>query len=321
MKKLRAAAVIVFIASLVLLGLSAFRGRADKIPGPEIQMDADLIEVSVNDGEDVLKRGVTATDAAGNDVTDTLEVESIGPFNEAGRRVVTYVAFDPRGKVGRAKREVSYTDYASPRFRFERPLLLPANSKNLLTGVTVEDDFDGEQYGNIWIQYDGVIDSSIPGEYQVVLEATNSAGDTASLPVTIEIYDEAARAGLPVIRLKEYVVYLEEGAQWNPQQYLDSVLIGGTKYAVGAASGETAAAGTETATGGEAAEAATDTAATTQAANRVIAADRITVNGNVNTAVPGNYEAVYTFEDTEHGTGTGSVRLYVVVTERRSAGR
>ena len=319
MKKLRAAAVIVFIASLVLLGLSAFRGRADKIPGPEIQMDADLIEVSVNDGEDVLKRGVTATDAAGNDVTDTLEVESIGPFNDAGRRVVTYVAFDPRGKVGRAKREVSYTDYASPRFRFERPLLLPANSKNLLTGVTVEDDFDGEQYGNIWIQYDGVIDSSIPGEYQVVLEATNSAGDTASLPVTIEIYDEAARAGLPVIRLKEYVVYLEEGAQWNPQQYLDSVLIGGTKYAVGAAGGETAAA-TDTAAGGETA-AATDAAAATQAANRVIAADRITVNGNVNTAVPGNYEAVYNYEDTEHGTGTGSVRLYVVVTERRNAGR
>ena len=319
MKKLRAAAVIVFIASLVLLGLSAFRGRADKIPGPEIQMDADLIEVSVNDGEDVLKRGVTATDAAGNDVTDTLEVESIGPFNEAGRRVVTYVAFDPRGKVGRAKREVVYTDYSSPRFRFERPLLLPANSKNLLTGVTVEDDFDGEQYGNIWIQYDGVIDSSIPGEYQVVLEATNSAGDTASLPVTIEIYDEAARAGLPVIRLKEYVVYLEQGAQWNPQQYLDSVLIGGTKYAVGAAGGETAAA-TDTAAGGETA-AATDAAAATQAANRVIAADRITVNGNVNTAVPGNYEAVYTYEDTEHGTGTGSVRLYVVVTERRNAGR
>ena len=301
MKKLRAAAVIVFIASLVLLGLSAFRGRADKVPGPEIQMDADLIEVSVNDGEDVLKRGVTAADAAGNDVTDTLEVESIGPFNEAGRRVVTYVAFDPRGKVGRAKREVVYTDYSSPRFRFERPLLLPANSKNLLTGVTVEDDFDGEQYGNIWIQYDGVIDSSIPGEYQVVLEATNSAGDTASLPVTIEIYDESVRAGLPVIRLKEYVVYLEQGAQWNPQQYLDSVLIGGTKYAVGAAGGETAAAA--------------------QAANRVIGADRITVNGNVNTAVPGNYEAVYTYEDTEHGTGTGSVRLYVVVTERRNAGR
>ena len=153
------------------------------------------------------------------------------------------------------------------------------------------------------------------------LEATNSAGDTASLPGTIGIYDESVRAGLPVIRLKEYVVYLEEGAQWNPQQYLDSGLIGGTKYVVGAASGETAAAGTETATGGEAAEAATDTAATTQAANRVIAADRITVNGNVNTAVPGNYEAVYTFEDTEHGTGTGSVRLYVVVTERRNAGR
>ena len=300
MKKLRAAAVIVFIASLVLLGLSAFRGRADKVPGPVIQMDSNLIEVSVSDGEDALKRGVTATDAAGGDVTDTLEVESVGPFNESGRRVVTYVAFDSGNKLARAQREVSYTDYASPRFRFERPLLLPANSKNLLTGVTVEDDFDGEQYGNIWIQYDGVIDSSIPGEYQVVLETTNSAGDTASLPVTIEIYDETVRAGLPIIKLKEYVVYLEEGAQWNPRQYLDSVTIGGSEYAVTTTGSETAPA---------------------QAASNVIDADRINVTGNVNTKVPGNYEVVYTYEDTETGTGTGSVRLYVVVTERRGAGK
>lgn len=300
MKKLRAASVIVFIACLALLGVNTFKARANKGPGPVIQMDAGVVEVSVNDGEEALKRGIVVKDAAGGDVTDTLEVESVSPFNEAGHRVVTYVAFDSKNKLARAQREVSYTDYTSPRFHFERPLMFPADSSNLLSGVTVVDGFDGVQFNNIWIRHDGIIDVSMPGEYPVVLETSNSAGDTASLPVTIEIYDESIRAGLPTIKLKEYVVYLEQGAQWNPQQYLNSVMIGGSEYAVAGTGGETAAV---------------------PAAGGVVDAGRINVTGSVNTAVPGNYEVVYTFEDTENGTGTGSVRLYVVVTERRDAGK
>jgi hypothetical protein len=166
--------------------------------------------------------------------------------------------------------------------------------------VTVVDAFDGVQFNNIWIQNDEIIDVWMPGEYPVVLETTNSVGESVSLPVTIEIYDETARAGLPQIKLKEYVVYLEQGAQWNPQQYLDSVVIGGSKFDVATAGGETAPA---------------------QAAGNVIDAGRINVTGTVNTTVPGNYEVIYTYEDAENGTGTGSVRLYVVVTERRSAGK
>ena len=269
MKKLRAASVIVFIACLALLGVSAFKARANKGPGPVIQMDAGVIEVSVNDGEEALKRGIVVKDAAGNDVTDTLEVESVGPFNEAGHRVVTYVAFDSKNKLARAQREVSYTDYTSPRFHFERPLSFPADSANLLSGVTVVDAFDGVQFNNIWIQNDEIIDVWMPGEYPVVLETTNSVGESVSLPVTIEIYDETARAGLPQIKLKEYVVYLEQGAQWNPQQYLDSVVI-------------------------------------------LLVELQVEVDGGTNR---------YTYEDAENGTGTGSVRLYVVVTERRGAGK
>ena len=210
------------------------------------------------------------------------------------------MAFDSRNKLARAQREVSYSDYTPPRFHFERPLVFPADSSNLLSGVTVEDSLDGVRFDNIWIQYDGIIDVSMPGEYPVVLETTNSAGDAVSLPVTIEIYDETVRAGLPIIKLKEYVVYLEEGAQWNPRQYLDSVTIGGSEYAVTTTGSETAPA---------------------PAAGNVIDAGRINVTGSVDTKVPGNYEAVYTCEDTENGTGTGSVRLYVVVTERRGAGK
>ena len=328
MKKLRAASVIVFIACLALLGVSAFKARANKGPGPVIQMDAGVIEVSVNDGEEVLKRGIVVKDAAGNDVTDTLEVESVGPFNEAGHRVVTYVAFDSKNKLARAQREVSYTDYTSPRFHFERPLSFPADSANLLSGVTVVDAFDGVQFNNIWIQNDEIIDVWMPGEYPVVLETTNSVGESVSLPVTIEIYDETARAGLPQIKLKEYVVYLEQGAQWNPQQYLDSVVIGGSKFDVATAGGETApaqaegdAVATAAAEGDAVTLAAGDAVAAAQAAGNVIDAGRINVTGTVNTTVPGNYEVIYTYEDAENGTGTGSVRLYVVVTERRGAGK
>lgn len=317
MKKLRAASVIVFIACLALLGVSAFKAMANKGPGPVIQMDAGVIEVSVNDGEEALKRGIVVKDAAGNDVTDTLEVESVGPFNEAGHRVVTYVAFDSKNKLARAQREVSYTDYTSPRFHFERPLSFPADSANLLSGVTVVDAFDGVQFNNIWIQNDEIIDVWMPGEYPVVLETTNSVGESVSLPVTIEIYDETARAGLPQIKLKEYVVYLEQGAQWNPQQYLDSVVIGGSKFDVAVTGGETAPAQAA----GNAAQAAGDAVAAAQAAGNVIDAGRINVTGTVNTTVPGNYEVIYTYEDAENGTGTGSVRLYVVVTERRGAGK
>lgn len=317
MKKLRAASVIVFIACLALLGVSAFKARANKGPGPVIQMDAGVIEVSVNDGEEALKRGIVVKDAAGNDVTDTLEVESVGPFNEAGHRVVTYVAFDSKNKLARAQREVSYTDYTSPRFHFERPLSFPADSANLLSGVTVVDAFDGVQFNNIWIQNDEIIDVWMPGEYPVVIETTNSVGESVSLPVTIEIYDETARAGLPQIKLKEYVVYLEQGAQWNPQQYLDSVVIGGSKFDVAVTGGETAPAQAA----GNAAQAAGDAVAAAQAAGNVIDAGRINVTGTVNTTVPGNYEVIYTYEDAENGTGTGSVRLYVVVTERRGAGK
>ena len=67
--------------------------------------------------------------------------------------------------------------------------------------------------------------------------------------------------------------------------------------------------------------AAGDAVAATQAAGNVIDAGRINVTGTVNTTVPGNYEVIYTYEDAENGTGTGSVRLYVVVTERRGAGK
>ena len=45
------------------------------------------------------------------------------------------------------------------------------------------------------------------------------------------------------------------------------------------------------------------------------------IESDVETDVPGYYEVVYSFEDTEFATGTGKARLYVVVTEGRDEGK
>ena len=50
-------------------------------------------------------------------------------------------------------------------------------------------------------------------------------------------------------------------------------------------------------------------------AQRTISYDRVYIESEVNTDVIGSYEVLYSFEDTISKTGTGKVRLYVVVTD------
>ena len=48
--------------------------------GPQISVGEPLIEVGVKDSEDVLLQGVTASDSADGDVSDSLSVENISTF-------------------------------------------------------------------------------------------------------------------------------------------------------------------------------------------------------------------------------------------------
>ena len=48
---------------------------------------------------------------------------------------------------------------------------------------------------------------------------------------------------------------------------------------------------------------------------RTISYDMVNIESEVDTDVTGYYEVLYTFEDTISETGTGKVRLYVVVTD------
>ena len=299
MRRLKRLSAALFIISLILLVFHVFKVRIlDDRTGPVFHMDNRTVEVSVKDEQEALIKGLTATDAKDGDVSDSIIVESVGPFTGSGSRIVTYAAFDSDNHVTHTKREMIYTDYVPSRFHLSKPLSFAMNTVNILNGVSVEDSIDGDLTRNVRMVSDGEIDTAHVGEYSARLKVTNSAGAISYLPVTVEIYDASVFHRLPLLNLKEYAVYVEKGDEFDEREYLTSIVINGTSYSMTEEEG----------TYGSPAEAQEE-------AQRTIGYDRVYIESEVDTDVIGSYEVLYSFEDTISKTGTGKVRLYVVVTD------
>ena len=302
MRKLRTLSMTLFIAALILFGINfCIKTIYEDRTGPVFQIDDNLVRVSVNDDEKALLRGMQVTDKSDGDVTDSVIVESISPFTGTGRRIVNYAAFDSDNHVTHAKRELVYTDYRPSRFYLNKPLSFALNATNLLDGITVDDCIDGDITKNVKLVSEEEIDTSHVGEYGARLKVTNSAGGVSYLPVTIEIYDASARYRLPQLQLSENVVYLERGEDFDEEEYLSSITIGGTEYSMT----------NETGTYGSRRTQQDDE-------DNTISFSRVDIESDVDTDVSGYYEVMYSFEDTVENTGTGHARLYVVVLEGRT---
>ena len=299
MRRLRKLSTLLFLASVVLFGFYWYREKIVKDQtGPVFQIDDDILTVSVEDGEEALLNGITATDAADGDVTDSIIVETISPFTGTERRIVNYAAFDSDNHVTHVKREVAYSDYIPPRFKLSKPLAFAMNATNLLDGIKAEDCIDGDITRNIRMLTEDEIDTAHVGEYGARLKVSNSAGGTSYLPVTIEIYDASIRYRIPQIKLKDYLVYVGRGSDFDETEYLDTITVSGTEYDLVENGG----------TYGLRWLPADNT-------DKTIDYSRVEIESDVDTHVTGCYEVVYTFEDTENYSGTGTNRLYVVVTE------
>lgn len=292
MRRLRTVSITLLIIAIVLFGIHIFRVRflKDKT-GPVFNVDSNLVEVSVKDGEEAWLKGVTATDAADGDVTDSIIVEAISPFTGRQHRIVTYAAFDSDNHVTHGKREIVYTDYEPSAFNLSRQLSFAMNSTNLLEGITAEDCIDGDITKSIRMMSDEEIDTAHVGEYPARLKVTNSAGGVSYLPITVEVYDPTVYYRLPQVKLTKNVVYVEKGSDFNEEDYLDSITVNGTEFLFTEESGNT------------------------------IEYDRVDIESDVDTDVSGYYEVVYSYQDTVSKTGTGKARLYVVITDGRNGAK
>ena len=208
--------------------------RSNDTVGPNIEMDSSQIELSVRDLQVKLLRGMTATDARDGDVTDTLVIESISDFVGKNTRTVTYAAFDKDNNVTKATRSLIYTDYEPARFSLSGPLRFPVstNQQNILGMISVTDSIDGDISDKVNFSSSSVINIDTAGDYKVIMEVTNSAGDTFSLPLTIAIYDTSAYNAAPKIQLSSYLVYTKVGQAVDPMEYIDGMTYRGTDYRI-----------------------------------------------------------------------------------------
>ena len=265
--------------------------------GPEISMDSDIIEISVTDDSSAILEGVTARDNRDGDTTEYLLVEQLTNFIEKGRRQATIAAFDEAGNVTKEVREVVYTDYESPKFALSEPLSFPTNSNSVVRFISAYDCLDGDISVFIKLSSEEGISLTTEGLYQAMFTVSNSAGDTATLPVTVEIYNSSERSRKPNIVLSDYLVYVEKDAAFNARSYIEEVYYGNRSY-------EKEADGLLHYSG---------SAYYSNTMPETISYSEFDIENPVDTSVPGVYEVVYSYSWEESDPGT--TRLIVVVTE------
>lgn len=285
---------LLFVVTLGAFAAFLFFHRSEvDSRGPVIHIEEPLIEVSVGDGDDRFLEGVTASDSSDGDVTESVAVENVSNFYSNGKRLITYVAFDSDNHVGRATRELRYTDYESPRFVLEQPLQYFPGSVNLM--ISAWDCLDGDISSAIKLVVSDQITPDQPGEYKATFQVANSAGDVSSLPVTIEIMKNEKEV-VPVLNLDNYLEYIHQGDSFDPFDHLETIQISNKEYRVVEGQGNF----------GEEIDRDTE---------RVIGTDMVEVTGHVDTDKPGTYKVKYsiTVDKGNNEFISGHTALYVVV--------
>lgn len=230
MKRLR---ILIVAFALVVFGVYAvYRVReamTSDYVAPVITADSNVIEVSVNATDEELLTGLTASDNLDGDVTSSLVLASKSKFIMKGVRRISYAAFDKNNNVGTYMRELSYTDYISPRFSINQPLVsVKGNSnENFLDNITAYDCLDGDITKQIMITYgeQRAYSDSITAQ-KVNLQVTNSAGDTSTLEVEFSLEDYNTYSQ-QAPSLSNYVIYTEKGARPDYASLLNGVWSGG----------------------------------------------------------------------------------------------
>lgn len=302
---------IVGIVIVFFVGYCVRTNFKTDFSGPVIIGGQDKIKVSIHDGDEVLLQGITASDKKDGDVTDSLIVENVSNFAEDGTRIVTYAAFDSDNHISKMQREISYTDYVSPRFELNGSLRFRAGETvNIDKIVSATDCLDGDLSSKVKIRTDSVINNRVTGLYEVKYVVTNSAGDTVTLPINIEIYEPYDHE--VEMTLEKYLLYYT-GEEIDYKDYLVSIRSGNLEYAFsGVEPAQTQQPEEELPEDSENEDEKTEV--TEDMTPKTISKDSVRVESSVNPSKPGVYP-VYFYYTAEKGNYTSEAKevLYVVV--------
>ena len=213
--------VLILIGIAVFIGYRAYDAVRTDTQAPEITLSGVLPEISVRDSREALLQGITATDKHDGDVTDSMVIEKISLLDNTGRVCVSYAAFDKAGNVAKAQQEARFTDYISPRFSLEAPLLYRSGiTFDPLSNIGATDLFDGDIQHRIRATSLDNVAITTAGTHDVQFQVTNSLGDTVSIVLPVEVYETQNYTAS--VSLKSYLVYLKAGDKFQPATYLDT---------------------------------------------------------------------------------------------------
>lgn len=209
----------------VFFGYQAVASLSADTQPPSITVSDDIPMLSVLDADAALLTGLTATDDRDGDVSASLLVESVRLKDSDGTVEVTCAAFDSAGNVAKITRQAQYTDYRSPRFSLNQPLLFTYGSSfDVLDLLDATDVLDGDIQHRI--RATSLDDTSVSslGSHKLQFRVTNSLGDTVTLVLPVEVYTSGTYdLGLT---LSDYLVYLDRGSAFDARSYLLSATQG-----------------------------------------------------------------------------------------------
>lgn len=217
--KLFLIALLVLVTAL--FGFTMFREKSSgRDIGPTITCPQEVLEVSVNDGEEALLSGVTAADAQDGDLTKHILIQGVSRQITDNMTSITYLVFDSDGNSASATRSIRYTDYRKPCFAISESLVYNSTASiALLDRLQAVDCIDGDITNNIRVS--SLSTTSDPEIHTIDIQVTNSLSDTARLTIPLVVYSTTASRS--VIELRDYLVYLDQGAAFNARGYLESV--------------------------------------------------------------------------------------------------
>ena len=209
-------AALLAVTAVLYIGTGLFTRLSGREVGPVIECPEEVLEISIYDGTQALLTGVTARDDQDGDLTDRVMVGGVSKLIGGDRAKVTCMVFDSDDNMASLVRQVRDTDYRRPRISLKAPLVF-ANEKEakLLEQVEVTDVLDGDlsdkaRVSTLWATDD-------KGVYSATVLVTNSMGDTAMVDVPVLI----GRSG-GGIRLRQQVIYLQQGDAFDPKAALAS---------------------------------------------------------------------------------------------------
>lgn len=194
--------IALYIAFIVITGLLDDKGKE-----PEITAPSSVLEVSVEDKEDVLLKGIKANDDEDGNISDKVFIESISAFDDNKQRTVTYAVFDSDDHLVRTTRQIKYSDYTAPVFDIDEALCYYyylSSNEEYKNFVSAESCVDGDLSSKITVEKNYYKDNVHYVDYSV----TDSCGTKESLTLKA---DELNKNPNVEITLKKYLKRVKKG--------------------------------------------------------------------------------------------------------------